>query len=90
MTDFPGQLSSSSYLVPPTCPVSVVELRLRLQRDVLYSEVCQRARRLAVSGPLRRVLGYSEEPALVSSDFLSSPTLLCWTPRRGHSWGLTV
>lgn len=70
VTGWRGAITTSSYLVPPTCPVSVVDLTVRLEREVEYSEVCQRLRKLAQAGPLRRVVGYSEAP-LVSSDLVT-------------------
>ena len=68
--DFPGRLSSSSYLVPPSCPVSVLDLTVRLAGEVLYSDVCERVRKASEAGPLRRVVGYTQAP-LVSSDIIS-------------------
>ena len=68
--DFPGRLSISSYLVPPSCPVSVLDLTTRLNTEVLYSDVCQRMRKAAAAGPLRRLLGFTEDP-VVSSDLVN-------------------
>ena len=70
--DFPGRLSVSSYLVPPSCPVSVLDLTTRLKVSALYSDVCQRLRKAAAAGPLRRVVGFTEDP-VVSSDLVSDP-----------------
>ena len=50
MPDFPGRLSLSSYLVPPSCPVSVLDLTVRLNTELSYSDVCQRFRKAAAAG----------------------------------------
>ena len=81
-----GALTTSSYLVPPTCPVSVVDLTVRLVREEQYSNVCERLRKLSQSGPLRRVLGYSEA-ALVSSDLVSDSHSAVVDSRAGHQTG---
>ena len=78
-----GSLTTSSYLIPPTCPVSVVDLTVRLEREALYSSVCERLRRLSKSGPLRRLLGYSEA-ALVSSDLVSDSHSAVLDSEAGH------
>ena len=71
MPDFPGRLSLSAYLVPPSCPVSVLDLTVRLNTELSYSDVCQRFRKAAAAGPLRRLLGFTEDP-LVSSDLVTA------------------
>ena len=71
MPDFPGRLSLSSYLVPPTSPVSVLDFTIRLNTDLTYADVCQRFRKAAAAGPLRRLLGFTEDP-LVSSDLVNA------------------
>ena len=57
--------------MPPSSPVSVLDLTTRLKADVLYSDVCQRLRKAAAAGPLRRLLGFTEDP-VVSSDLVNS------------------
>ena len=81
-----GPLITSSYLVPPTCPVSVVDLTVRLEREEQYSNVCERLRRLSQSGPLRRLLGYSQA-ALVSSDLVSDSHSAVLDSQAGHQTG---
>ena len=68
--DFPGRLSISSYLVPPSCPVSVLDLTTRLNTEVLYTDVSQRMRKASAAGPLRRLIGFTEDP-VVSSDLVN-------------------
>jgi glyceraldehyde 3-phosphate dehydrogenase len=52
--------------------VSIVDLTVTLKREVTVAEVNAAFRKAADSGPLRGILGYSEEP-LVSSDYRGDP-----------------
>ena len=60
-----GKLTGISFRVPVS-DVSVVDLTCELTREASYESICGAMRR-AAEGPLRGVLGYSEE-ALVSTD----------------------
>jgi glyceraldehyde 3-phosphate dehydrogenase len=60
-----GRLSGMSFRVPVP-DVSVVDLTCELERGASYEDIC-RAMRTAAEGPMKGVLGYSED-ALVSSD----------------------
>ncbi|MCS2167877.1 type I glyceraldehyde-3-phosphate dehydrogenase [Scandinavium manionii] len=52
--------------------VSIVDLTVTLERDVTAQEVNDAFRQAAASGPLKGILGYSDEP-LVSSDYQGDP-----------------
>ncbi|HEX2732149.1 MAG TPA: type I glyceraldehyde-3-phosphate dehydrogenase, partial [Polyangiaceae bacterium] len=60
-----GRLTGMSFRVPVS-DVSVVDLTCQLERSASYAEICAAMKR-AAQGPLRGVLGYTEEE-LVSSD----------------------
>ncbi|WP_263770417.1 type I glyceraldehyde-3-phosphate dehydrogenase [Propionivibrio soli] len=62
-----GRLTGYSLRVPVPV-VSIVDLSVTLKRDVTVAEVNAAFREAAVSGPLKGILGYSEEP-LVSNDY---------------------
>lgn len=63
-----GKLTGMSLRVP-TVDVSVVDLTVRLKRATTYEEIAAAVKR-AADGPLKGVLGYTED-AVVSTDFLS-------------------
>lgn len=65
-----GRLTGYSLRVPVPV-VSIVDLTVTLSRDVTVDEV-NSAFRTAAEGPLKGILGYSEEP-LVSSDYQGDP-----------------
>lgn len=52
--------------------VSIVDLTVTLERDVTVEEVNNAFREAAAAGPLKGILGYSDEP-LVSSDYQGDP-----------------
>ena len=54
----------------PTTDVSVVDLTVNLKKEATYEEICAAVKK-AAEGPLKGVLGYTED-AVVSSDFLTS------------------
>ncbi len=54
----------------PTTDVSVVDLTVRLKKAASYEEIAQAIKK-ASEGPLKGVLGYTED-AVVSTDFLGS------------------
>ncbi|MGL5387404.1 MAG: type I glyceraldehyde-3-phosphate dehydrogenase [Serratia sp. (in: enterobacteria)] len=66
-----GRLTGYSLRVPVPV-VSIVDLTVTLKRDVTAEEVNAAFRKAATSGPLKDILGYSDEP-LVSSDYQGDP-----------------
>ena len=62
-----GKLTGMAFRVP-TLNVSVVDLTCRLEKAAPYTEICE-AMKDAAEGPLKGILGYTEE-AVVSSDFI--------------------
>ncbi len=66
-----GRLTGYSLRVPVPV-VSIVDLTVTLERDVTAVEVNDAFRQAAASGPLKGILGYSDEP-LVSSDYQGDP-----------------
>ncbi len=62
-----GRMTGYSLRVPVPV-VSIVDLTVNLARDVTVEEVNAAFRQAAESGPLKDILGYSEDP-LVSSDY---------------------
>lgn len=66
-----GRLTGCSLRVPVPV-VSIVDLTVTLERDVTAEEVNEAFRQAAASGPLKGILGYSDEP-LVSSDYQGDP-----------------
>ena len=66
-----GKLTGYSLRVPVPV-VSIVDLTVTLSRDVTAEEVNDAFRKAAASGPLKGILGYSDEP-LVSSDYQGDP-----------------
>ena len=65
-----GKLTGMSMRVP-TPNVSVVDLTVKLSKSTSYEEICA-AMKSASKGPLKGVLGYTEDD-VVSSDFIGSP-----------------
>ena len=65
-----GKLTGMSMRVP-TLDVSVVDLTVNLAKPAKYAEICA-AMKEAADGPLKGILGYTED-AVVSSDFLGDP-----------------
>lgn len=66
-----GRLTGYSLRVPVPV-VSIVDLTVTLKRDVTAEEVNAAFREAAEAGPLKGILGYSDEP-LVSSDYQGDP-----------------
>lgn len=62
-----GKLTGMAFRVP-TANVSVVDLTVRLQKETSYEEI-KKAFKQAAEGPLRGILGYTDEP-VVSQDFV--------------------
>ena len=65
-----GKLTGMSMRVP-TPNVSVVDLTVKLSKSTSYDEICA-AMKSASEGPLKGILGYTEDD-VVSSDFIGSP-----------------
>ena len=65
--DLDGRLTGYSLRVPVPV-VSIVDLTVTLKRPATAEEINAAFRAAAVSGPLKGILGYSDEP-LVSSDY---------------------
>lgn len=68
--DLAGKLTGMSMRVP-TPNVSVVDLTVRLEKAASYEEI-KNAMKQASEGPLKNILGYTED-AVVSTDFLTDP-----------------
>jgi len=62
-----GKLTGMSFRVP-TPDVSVVDLTCKLEKPATYKEICD-AIKAAADGPLKGILGYTEDE-VVSSDFI--------------------
>ena len=62
-----GKLTGMSFRVP-TLNVSVVDLTCRLEKPASYDAI-KKAMKTAADGPLKGILGYTED-AVVSSDFI--------------------
>jgi len=71
LPDLKGKLDGSSVRVP-TPNVSVVDLKFIAKRDTNVEEVNGLLKAAAEAGPLKGVLGYSDEP-LVSIDYNGDP-----------------
>ena len=61
-----GKLTGMAFRVP-TSDVSVVDLTVTLKKEASYEEVCA-AMKAASEGPLKGILGYTEE-SVVATDF---------------------
>ena len=53
----------------PTMDVSVVDLTVKLEKAATYEEICAAMKAASESGPMKGVLGYTEE-LVVSQDFI--------------------
>ncbi len=60
------KLTGMSFRVP-TSDVSVIDLTVELQKDASYEDICN-AMKAAADGPMKGVLGYTEDK-VVSTDF---------------------
>lgn len=63
-----GKLTGAAFRVP-TADVSVVDLTVQLNKPATYKEICAAMKAASVEGPLKGVLGYTEDD-VVSSDFI--------------------
>jgi glyceraldehyde 3-phosphate dehydrogenase len=62
-----GKLTGMAFRVP-TSDVSVVDLTVELDKEASYAEICAVMKAASEQGPLKGVLGYTEEK-VVSTDF---------------------
>jgi glyceraldehyde 3-phosphate dehydrogenase len=72
MPDLKGKLTGMAFRVP-TSDVSVVDLTAELNKAATYEEICKAMKAASESGPLKGVLGYTEE-SVVSTDFRGQTT----------------
>ena len=70
MPKLKGKLTGMAFRVP-TADVSVVDLTVRTEEATSYEDLCT-AMRTASEGPMKGILGYTEEE-VVSSDFITDP-----------------
>ena len=63
-----GKLTGMAFRVP-TMDVSVVDLTVRLEKAATYAEICASMKAASESGPMKGVLGYTED-LVVSQDFV--------------------
>ncbi|MFT6065148.1 MAG: glyceraldehyde 3-phosphate dehydrogenase [Paraglaciecola sp.] len=63
-----GKLTGMAFRVP-TMDVSVVDLTVRLEKAATYAEICEAMKAASESGPMKGVLGYTED-LVVSQDFV--------------------
>lgn len=63
-----GKLTGMSFRVP-TMDVSVVDLTVSLEKSATYEEICAAMKAASESGPMKGILGYTEE-LVVSQDFV--------------------
>jgi glyceraldehyde 3-phosphate dehydrogenase len=70
LPELKGKLTGMAFRVP-TPDVSVVDLTFKTDKATSYEEICA-AMKAAAEGPMKGILGYTEEP-VVSSDFTTDP-----------------
>ena len=63
-----GKLTGMAFRVP-TMDVSVVDLTVKLEKAASYEEICAAMKAASESGPMKGVLGYTED-LIVSQDFV--------------------
>ena len=63
-----GKLTGMAFRVP-TMDVSVVDLTVKLDKPATYAEICAAMKAASESGPMKGVLGYTED-LVVSQDFI--------------------
>lgn len=68
LPELKGKLTGMAFRVP-TPNVSVVDLTFKTDRATTYDEICA-AVKAAAEGPMKGILGYTEED-VVSSDFIT-------------------
>ena len=75
-----GKLTGMSMRVP-TLDVSVVDLTVSLAKPTAYEAICD-AMKAAAAGPMKGILGYTED-MVVSSDFLGDPRTSIFDAKAG-------
>ena len=70
MPELKGKLTGMAFRVP-TADVSVVDLTFKTAKATSYKDICA-AMKAATEGPLKGILGYTDEE-VVSSDFITDP-----------------
>ena len=63
-----GKLTGMAFRIP-TMDVSVVDLTVKLEKPATYAEICSAMKAASESGPMKGVLGYTED-LVVSQDFV--------------------
>ena len=63
-----GKLTGMAFRIP-TMDVSVVDLTVKLEKAASYDEICAAMKAASESGPMKGVLGYTED-LVVSQDFV--------------------
>ena len=63
-----GKLTGMAFRIP-TMDVSVVDLTVKLDKAATYTEICAAMKSASESGPMKGVLGYTED-LVVSQDFV--------------------
>ena len=76
-----GKLTGMSFRVP-VLDVSCVDLTVNLKKPAKYDEICAAMKAASESGPLKGILGYTEED-VVSSDFISEPRASVFDAKAG-------
>ena len=76
-----GKLTGMAFRVP-TMDVSVVDLTVKLEKAATYDEICAAMKSASESGPMKGVLGYTEE-LLVSQDFVGDPRTSIFDAKAG-------
>ncbi len=79
-----GKLTGIAYRVP-TADVSLVDLNVELEKPTTYEEVCA-AMKEAAEGPLKGILGYTEDE-VVSTDFVGEPCTSVFDAKGGTMIG---
>ena len=75
-----GKLTGMAFRVP-TLDVSVVDLTCSLEKPATYEEICA-AVKAASEGPMKGILGYTDED-VVSSDFYTDPRTSIFDSKAG-------
>jgi len=70
LPELKGKLTGMAFRIP-TMDVSVVDLTVRTDKECSYEDICA-AMKEASEGPMKGILGYTEEE-VVSSDFITDP-----------------
>jgi len=78
--DLNGKLTGMAFRVP-TLNVSVVDLTVNLKKAATYEQICAAIKK-ASEGPLKGILGYTEEE-VVSSDFVGDPRTSIFDAKAG-------